>query len=149
MSESPTEPNRDCPLCPRLVTFRQNNRRNFPDWHNAPVESFGPLDAQLLIVGLAPGIRGANKTGRPFTGDAAGLLLYRMLCKYSFARGQYNERADDGLIIQNCRITNTVRCVPPQNKPIASEVVTCMQFLQSELAKLSRLRIVLALYSRP
>ncbi len=140
-----SEPKRDCALCPRLVKFRQINRLNFPSWHNAPVESFGPMTAQLLIVGLAPGMRGANKTNRPFTGDAAGLLLYETLRKFSFAKGVYSERADDSLVLRNCRITNAVRCVPPQNKPIASEVSACLQFLKSEFANLPQLRIVLAL----
>ena len=145
MSDQPAVPEYDCQLCPRLVEFRQANRNAFPDWHNAPVESFGPVDAELLIVGLAPGLRGANRTSRPFTGDAAGVLLYDTLCRYSFASGTYGERADDGLTLQNCRITNAVRCVPPQNKPIASEVAACRQFLFGELATLPRLKVVLAL----
>ena len=145
MSEQPAAPDRNCQLCPRLVEFRVANRQAFPDWHNAPVESFGPPDAELLILGLAPGLRGANRTSRPFTGDAAGVLLYETLCKFSFASGAYGERVDDGLVLQNCRVTNAVRCVPPQNKPITSEVVACLHFLQGELATLSRLRVVLAL----
>ena len=145
MSDVPISPERDCNLCPRLANFRQVNQEKFPDWHNAPVESFGPTDAALLIVGLAPGLRGANKTSRPFTGDAAGVLLYGTLRTFSFASGTYDERADDGLALQNCRITNAVRCVPPQNKPITSEVVACSKFLQDELTRLQHLQVVLAL----
>ncbi len=145
MSEQPDAPERDCHLCPRLVEFREANRHAFPDWHNAPVESFGPPDAELLIVGLAPGLRGANRTSRPFTGDAAGVLLYRTLGRFSFASGSYDECVNDGLTLQNCRVTNAVRCVPPQNKPIASEVSACRQFLLAELASLPRLRVALAL----
>jgi uracil-DNA glycosylase family 4 len=141
----PYSPEKNCDRCPRLVDFRQSNRIKFSDWHNAPVESFGPIDAALLIVGLAPGLRGANKTSRPFTGDAAGVLLYGTLRKFLFASGTYDERADDGLTLHNCRITNAVRCVPPQNKPITSEVVACSKFLQDELAKLQDLQVVLAL----
>ena len=145
MSDVPLSPEKNCDRCPRLVSFRQVNREKFADWHNAPVESFGPTDAALLIVGLAPGLRGANKTSRPFTGDAAGVLLYDTLRTFSFASGTYDERADDGLTLQNCRITNAVRCVPPQNKPITSEVVACSKFLQDELTKLRHLKVVLAL----
>ena len=145
MSDVPLSPEKDCDRCPRLVSFRQVNRDKFPDWHNAPVESFGPTDAALLIVGLAPGLRGANKTSRPFTGDAAGVLLYDTLRTFSFASGTYDERADDGLALQNCRITNAVRCVPPQNKPVTSEVVACSKFLQDELTTLQHLQVVLAL----
>ncbi len=108
MSEQPAAPECDCQLCPRLVEFREANRHAFPDWHNAPVESFGPPDAELLIIGLAPGLRGANRTSRPFTGDAAGVLLYRTLGRYSFASGSYDERVNDGLTLQNCRVTNAV-----------------------------------------
>ncbi len=145
MSEQRAAPGRNCLLCPRLVAFREANRQAHPDWHNAPVESFGPPDAELLIVGLAPGLRGANKTSRPFTGDAAGILLYSTLCKFSFAKGNYGERADDGLRLQNCRVTNAVRCVPPQNKPVASEVSACRKFLLGELTTLPRPKVVLAL----
>ncbi len=139
------EPGRDCPLCPRLVRFRITQRHAFPDWHNAPVPSFGGEDARLLIVGLAPGPRGANRTGRPFTGDYAGRLLYETLRKFGFARGIYAERADDGLVLVDCRITNAVRCVPPENKPEPSEIATCNQFLAAELQRLPRLKAVLAL----
>jgi len=116
-----------------------------PGWHNAPVPSFGPLDAALLVVGLAPGVRGANRTGRPFTGDYAGQLLYATLLKFGFAAGMYDERADDGLSLQDCRITNAVRCVPPQNLPTPLEDKTCNQFLRTEIAAMPRLRAILAL----
>ncbi len=145
MSGQLTAPERDCQLCPRLVEFREANRQVFPDWHNAPVESFGPPDSELLIVGLAPGLRGANRTSRPFTGDAAGKLLYKTLGSFSLANGVYGERQDDGLTLDNCRVTNAVRCVPPQNKPITSEVTACRQFLLAELATLPCLKVVLAL----
>lgn len=139
------EPDRDCPLCPRLVDFRLKQRAAFPDWHNAPVASFGDPDGRLLIVGLAPGLRGANRTGRPFTGDYAGNLLYATLLKFGFARGVYQERPDDGLVLVDCRIANAVRCVPPENKPEPSEIKTCHQFLVSEIATMKNLRAVMAL----
>ncbi len=141
----PTYPGRDCLLCPRLVTYREENRAKEPGWHNAPVPSFGTLDAQLLVVGLAPGVRGANRTGRPFTGDYAGVLLYHTLLKYGFATGVYQERADDGMVLQNCRITNAVRCVPPQNLPTPAENKTCNRFLIEEIAAMQQLRAILAL----
>jgi uracil-DNA glycosylase family 4 len=138
-------PGRDCPLCPRLVGFRLAQRASHPDWFNAPVPSFGGADARLLVVGLAPGLRGANRTGRPFTGDFAGLLLYDTLKKFGFAHGEYGERADDGLVLRSCRISNAVRCVPPENKPEPGEIKTCNRFLISELAALKQLATVLAL----
>ena len=138
-------PERDCPLCPRLAGFRARQRSAFPDWHNAPVPSFGGSDGRLLVVGLAPGLRGANRTGRPFTGDYAGVLLYGTLKKFGFARGSYDERADDGLILVDCRITNAVRCVPPENKPEPKEIATCNGFLAIEIKTLPRLAAVLAL----
>ena len=128
------EPGPECALCLRLQAFRQVNRGDHPDWHNAPVPSFGVEDAALLIVGLAPGLRGANKTGRPFTGDLAGDLLYSCLAKFGFSDGDYDARPDDGLRLLNCRITNAVRCVPPENKPIGAEAKACRQFLASEIA---------------
>jgi uracil-DNA glycosylase family 4 len=140
-----TNPGRDCGLCPRLVLYRTENRAKEPAWHNAPVPSFGALDAELLIVGLAPGVRGANRTGRPFTGDYAGLLLYRTLIKFSFATGIYLERADDGLLLRNCRVTNAVRCVPPQNLPTPAENKSCNGFLKAEIAAMPRLRAILTL----
>lgn len=140
-------PGKDCPRCPRLAAFRRANRAEFPDWHNAPVPSFGGLGARLLIVGLAPGLRGANRTGRPFTGDWAGDLLYGTLLKFGLARGHYAERADDGLALADCRVSNAVRCVPPENKPSGGEVAACRPFLKSEIESLRRLKIVLALGS--
>lgn len=139
------QPALNCPLCPRLKGFRELNRESFPEFHNAPVPSFGPLDARLLIVGLAPGLKGANRTGRPFTGDYAGDLLYGTLLELGFAAGSYERHPDDGLRLVDCRITNAVRCVPPQNKPTPAEIKTCRPFLEDELASLPRLRIVLAL----
>ncbi len=138
-------PERDCPLCPRLVEFRQRQRHAHDDWHNAPVPAFGDLDARLLIVGLAPGLKGANRTGRPFTGDFAGDLLYATLKKFGFARGSYGARADDGLALVDCRITNSVRCVPPENKPEPAEIAACRPFLAAEIAGMTRLRVILAL----
>lgn len=138
-------PDRDCPLCPRLRDFRDENRRSFPDWHNAPVPSFGDADARLLIVGLAPGLRGANRTGRPFTGDFAGELLFATLRRFGLAEGDYGREAGDGLRLIGCRISNAVRCVPPANRPLPAEVRTCNVFLKDEIAGLPRLRGVLAL----
>ena len=141
----PPAPDRDCPLCPRLVDFRHANRAAFHGWHNAPVPSFGGLDARLLIVGLAPGLKGANRTGRPFTGDYAGDLLYATLLKTGLARGSYDKRPDDGLELVGVRITNAVRCVPPENKPTGIEARTCRPFLVAEMAAMPNLRCVLAL----
>jgi uracil-DNA glycosylase family 4 len=138
-------PGRDCPVCPRLVAFRGSNRAAQPSWFNAPVPAFGPLDARLLVVGLAPGLKGANRTGRPFTGDYAGLLLYPTLLKFGFARGTYGERPDDGLELVGCRITNSVRCVPPENKPTPAEINACRSFLAAEIATMPRLAAILAL----
>ena len=138
-------PGADCALCPRLAGFRADNRRAFPDWHNAPVPSFGPIDARLLVVGLAPGLRGANRTGRPFTGDYAGDLLYATLARHGFVVGRYDRRPDDGLRLKDCRIVNAVRCVPPQNKPTGPEIVQCRRFLAAEFAAMPRLRVILAL----
>jgi len=138
-------PAADCALCPRLAAFRLANRAAFPSFHNAPVASFGPLDARLLIVGLAPGLKGANRTGRPFTGDYAGDLLYGTLNKFGFSRGGYAKSSDDGLELVDCRITNAVRCVPPENKPSTIEIGTCRRFLEAELGCLPRLGAVLAL----
>ena len=141
----PATPPHDCPLCPRLQAFRQENRRKYPDWFNDPVPSFGPLTARLLIAGLAPGLQGANRTGRPFTGDWAGDLLYATLLKHGLAKGVYEERANDSLELVDCRIANAVRCVPPQNKPEPSEIKTCRQFLKSELETLPSVKVILAL----
>jgi uracil-DNA glycosylase family 4 len=141
------DPGHDCPFCPRLVAFRNDNRRAFPDWHNAPVPAFGPLTAKLLIVGLAPGLRGANRTGRPFTGDYAGQLLYPTLIKFGLASGTYLERPDDGLTMVDARISNAVRCVPPQNKPDTGEIKSCNGFLTNEIAAMPNLKAILALGS--
>ena len=141
----PPEPDRNCPLCPRLVDFRESNRTSEPTWHNAPVPSFGSVDAELLVVGLAPGLRGANRTGRPFTGDAAGALLYPTLREFGFARGRYSGDAGDQLRLVGCRITNAVRCVPPGNRPQGPEIRACRPFLASELAALGRVRAIVAL----
>lgn len=138
MPRSIAAPPPDCRLCPRLGKFRDENRGRFPDYHNAPVPSFGPADARLLIVGLAPGLHGANATGRPFTGDYAGDLLFAELQALDLAAGDYGERADDGLALQGCRIVNAVRCVPPQNKPLPAEIAGCNAFLAAELAALPR-----------
>ncbi|MEO5372876.1 MAG: uracil-DNA glycosylase [Alphaproteobacteria bacterium] len=139
------DPGRDCPSCPRLAALRQANRDAFPDWHNAPVPAFGGLDAWLLVVGLAPGLRGANRTGRPFTGDYAGDLLYATLARHGLAEGDYQARADDGFRLLGCRITNAVRCVPPENKPLPAESAACRRFLTAELAAMPALRVVVAL----
>jgi uracil-DNA glycosylase family 4 len=143
--KSPAAPPYDCPLCPRLAAFRAGNRKRYPDWFNAPVPSFGPLDARLLIAGLAPGLQGANRTGRPFTGDYAGDLLYATLLEYGFAKGIYQARPDDGLKLVDCRIANAVHCVPPQNKPLPVEINTCRQFLAANLATMPNLRAIIAL----
>ena len=138
-------PSRDCPLCPRLVAFREVQRAAHSEWFNAPVPSFGDNTAELLIVGLAPGLNGANRTGRPFTGDYAGGLLYQTLLKFGFAEGVYDARPDDGIVLRRARITNAVRCVPPQNKPQPGEIATCRRFLAAEITGMPRLRAILAL----
>lgn len=138
-------PDRDCPLCPRLVAFREANRAREPLWHNAPVAPLGEITARLLIVGLAPGMQGANRTGRPFTGDYAGDLLYATLLEYGFAKGNYQARPDDGLKLVDCRIANAVHCVPPQNKPLPVEINTCRQFLVANLETMPKLRAIIAL----
>ena len=139
------KPGRDCPLCPRLRTFREDWRSREPGWFNAPVASFGSRDARLLIVGLAPGLRGANRTGRPFTGDYAGDLLYDTLIRYGFARGSYEARPDDGLELVDARITNAVRCVPPENKPTTTEIKTCRSFLTDTIAEMPKLAAIVTL----
>jgi uracil-DNA glycosylase family 4 len=143
--KAPLTPPHDCPLCPRLVAFRQACRVKYPDWFNGPVPCFGPLTARILIAGLAPGLQGANRTGRPFTGDWAGDLLFDTLLKLGLAKGQYEERIDDTLELVDCRIANSVRCVPPQNKPEPSEIKMCRQFLISELGTLPNVKVILAL----
>jgi uracil-DNA glycosylase len=139
------EPGRDCPLCPRLKAYRDDWRRREPGWFNAPVDSFGPAGARLLIVGLAPGLRGANRTGRPFTGDYAGDLLYATLARFGFAQGRYEARPDDGLTLLDARITNAVRCVPPENKPTPAEAKTCRSFLAAAIAEMQDLRAIVTL----
>lgn len=132
-------------MCPRLVEFREEWRANEPAWHNAPVPAFGPIDAPLLIVGLAPGLRGANRTGRPFTGDYAGDLLYATLIEYGFARGPYAAHPEDGLTLTGARIVNAVRCVPPQNKPTPEEIRTCRRFLSAAIAEMPALKVIVTL----
>lgn len=141
----PESPARDCPLCPRLVAYRAQNRAAEPAWHNAPVPSWGDRAAPLLILGLAPGVRGANRTGRPFTGDYAGRLLYDTLLAQGLASGSYREDPADGMELVGCRIANAVRCVPPQNLPTTEEVRSCNRFVIAELAAMPNLRGVLAL----
>jgi uracil-DNA glycosylase family 4 len=139
------EPGRECPLCPRLVDFRHAARAREPGWHNAPVPSFGDWNARLVVVGLAPGLRGANRTGRPFTGDYAGDLLYATLKRFGFSDGEFQARPDDGLRLVDCLLTNAVRCVPPENKPTPAEIGTCRPFLSATLSALPRARAVVAL----
>ncbi len=140
-------PEKNCSLCPRLVEFRRGNIAKFPSYYNGPVPPFGPIDAEVLIVGLAPGLNGANQTARPFTNDYAGDVLYPVLKKYGFAKGEYKKRRDDGFELINVRITNSVRCVPPQNKVTGDEVKTCGQFLIEEIKDMKRLKIILTLGS--
>jgi len=139
------DPAPDCALCPRLAAFRFANASAYPAFHNAPVPAFGDRDARLLIVGLAPGLKGANRTGRPFTGDYAGDLLYPTLIRFGFARGHYGREPDDGLALIDCRITNAVRCVPPENKPVGAEIRACGDFLAKEIRSMPNLVAVLAL----
>jgi uracil-DNA glycosylase family 4 len=139
------EPPRDCPLCPRLVAYRRENQAQNPDWWNGPAPSFGDPNARLLVAGLAPGRTGANRTGRPFTGDHAGWLLYETLKKTGFARGAYEARPDDSIELIDCMITNAVRCAPPQNKPLPIEEATCRPFLIDRLAALPRLKVIVTL----
>ncbi|RWN94049.1 MAG: uracil-DNA glycosylase [Mesorhizobium sp.] len=150
-ASSASEPSRDCPLCPRLHDFIAEWRQREPSWFNAPVPTFLPSEGdatvQLLIVGLAPGLRGANRTGRPFTGDYAGDLLYSTLISHGFARGEFKARPDDGLELVGTAITNAVRCVPPENKPVGAEIATCRTFLVPTIARFPNLRAVLALGS--
>ncbi len=139
------EPQQDCPLCPRLAAYRAGNRAGQPTWFNAPVPSFGSAESRLLVIGMAPGVRGANRTGRPFTGDHAGNLLYQTLLRFGFARGTYRADPADGLELVDCRIANAVRCVPPANLPTPLEVRTCNPFLQAELQNLPNLRVIIVL----
>ncbi len=139
------EPPRDCALCPRLVAFRAENRRKYPDFFNGAVRSFGDPAAELLVVGLAPGLKGANRTGRPFTGDYAGNLLYPTLIRHGFASGEFRADPDDGLVLRRAMVTNAVRCVPPQNKPTGAEIRTCRQYLLRRIESLERLRVIFLL----
>ena len=145
MAGKSAKPGHNCPLCPRLALFRETWREREPSWFNAPVPSFGPVDARLLIVGLAPGLRGANRTGRPFTGDFAGDLLYATLHEYGFSRGTFAARPDDGLKLVDARITNGVRCVPPENKPTPAEINTCRDYLTPTIAEMPKLKAIVAL----
>lgn len=144
-AKAPSDPPPDCRLCPRLAEFRDANSEAYPDYFNGAAPSFGDSQARLLIVGLAPGLHGANRTARPFTGDYAGDLLYATLGKFDFSNGKYDSRPDDGLKLKNAMITNAVRCVPPQNKPVAAEIKTCRQFLTSQIDALPALRAILCL----
>ena len=144
IAQSP-EPDHDCPFCPRLVAFREEWRAKEPAWHNAPVPTFGSLDARLLIVGLAPGLRGANRTGRPFTGDYAGELLYATLLKFGLAEGEYGASPGDGLQLKGAVILNAVKCLPPGNKPEPREIATCRHYFEEALAVLPKVRVLLAL----
>lgn len=141
----PITPAPDCSACPRLVEFREANRRAYPGWHHAPVPSFGDLDARILVVGLAPGLKGANRTGRPFTGDYAGDLLYATLATLGLAHGSYAASADDGFTLVGCRVTNAARCVPPANKPLPAEFTACRPFLAAEIAAMPALKGILSL----
>jgi uracil-DNA glycosylase len=139
------DPARDCSLCPRLVDYRADQIRAHPDWFNGPVPSFGDRSGRLLIVGLAPGVTGANRTGRPFTGDYAGTLLYQTLAEHAFSEGVFDARPDDGLELRDCLISNAVRCVPPANKPTPSEIVTCRPFFDATMREMSQLKAIVAL----
>ena len=145
MTTRPDQPGRDCPLCPRLVEYRLANRAKWPDWHNAPVPCWGPQGARIMVLGLAPGVKGANRTGRPFTGDHAGKLLYATLLKYGLAQGEYREDPRDGMELTGVRIVNAVRCVPPENLPTPAETATCNRFFVAERDAMPRLKAVLAL----
>ena len=136
---------RDCPLCPRLVAFREECRAEFPSWWNAPVPAFGDPDAWLAIVGLAPGKHGANRTGRPFTGDFAGELLYATLLKFGLAEGEYRADPADGLRLKGAVILNAVKCLPPANKPEPAEIATCRGYFEASLAALPKVRVLVAL----
>ena len=145
MDGEPLTPAADCALCERLADFRHEWQIAEPSWYNAPVPTFGALSSALLVVGLAPGLRGANRTGRPFTGDAAGVLLYQTMLDHGFAEGRFDARPDDGLTLVDAAVTNAVRCVPPKNKPTGAEIRTCRPFLSATMAAMPNLRAVLAL----
>ncbi len=139
------EPPRDCPLCPRLVAFREDLRAEHPDWWNAPIPVFGDPGAWLAVAGLAPGMWGANRTGRAFTGDHAGILLYETLLRFGLAEGRYEQHPDDGLRLRGVVIVNAVRCLPPQNKPTPAEIATCQRFYTAALDALANVRVIVAL----
>jgi uracil-DNA glycosylase family 4 len=145
MEMTTPEPGRDCPICPRLVSYRLENRAEHPDWFNGPAPSFGDPAARLLVVGLAPGRRGANRTGRPFTGDFAGVLLYETLLKFGFAEGAYLADPSDGLRLVDCMVSNAVRCAPPANKPLPAEEAACRPFLKARLDALPNLKAIVTL----
>ena len=145
MATFPPEAPKDCALCPRLKSFIDDHAQKQPDWFNGAVPSFGDPQAALLVVGLAPGLTGANRTGRPFTGDWAGDLLYATLEKFGFTEGTYDRHIDDGLKLKNAMITNAVRCVPPQNKPVGAEINRCRSFLEARISALPRLKVLLCL----
>jgi uracil-DNA glycosylase family 4 len=147
VSAVPPEAPKDCSLCPRLVAYREENARAEPAWFNGAAPSFGDPAARLVIVGLAPGRMGANRTGRPFTGDYAGELLYGTLKKFGFAEGAYRADPNDGFRLMDAMITNAVRCAPPENKPTPGEIATCRQFLSARLSALPRLKVIFALGS--
>jgi len=147
VSAVPPEPPKDCPLCPRLVAYRAENARKEPTWFNGPAPSFGDPNARLLIVGLAPGRTGANRTGRPFTGDYAGDLLYGTLKKLGLAEGEYRADPNDGFTLRGAMITNAVRCAPPENKPTPEEIATCRPFLTARAEALPSVRVFFALGS--
>lgn len=147
MSATPPEAPRNCPLCPRLVGYRVQNQRAEPSWFNGAAPSFGDPNARLLIVGLAPGRTGANRTGRPFTGDYAGDLLYGTLKKLGLAEGEYRADPADGFTLKGAMITNAVRCAPPENKPTPAEIATCRPFMAARISALPRLKAMLALGS--
>jgi len=140
-----SEPPFDCPLCPRLVAFRHECRAEFPNWWNAPVQAFGDRNARIAIIGLAPGKHGANRTGRPFTGDYAGELLFETLAKFGLTTGEYGRTIDDGFALRDAIIVNAVKCLPPQNKPTPEEIRTCRRFLEAQIADLPHARIFVAL----
>jgi uracil-DNA glycosylase family 4 len=140
-----SEPAPDCPLCPRLVAYRNINEAQHPEWFNGAVPSWGDPNGRLLVAGLAPGRQGANRTGRPFTGDHAGWLLYETLNKLGFAKGEFQARTDDGLTLTDCYITNAVRCAPPGNKPETSEENTCRPFLSATIAAMPNLKVIVTL----
>jgi uracil-DNA glycosylase len=142
---APAEAPRDCPLCPRLAAYRARNRAAHPDWYNGAVASFGDPAARVMVLGLAPGVAGANRTGRPFTGDYAGDLLYATLSRFGFANGRFAARPDDGLALHDALVANAVRCVPPQNRPLPAEITACRRFLLGRIAALPRLRAVVCL----